>query len=323
MYVIVLSWKIYRIFIFQFLRKIILNLTGKIYSQYLLLIVAILYITSGLLAYYMIISYDSNRIYNPRKVSKEYRVELVNDYIKRVYQKNSILFLGDSQPNGHEFPTDKIFTTLLQKKLNKNVLNFAFQDARILDNIYLLTYLKENDMLFDKIIFNVNQSHIKVSDFTRLDIEKKKDYKLAIFKDIQSFIKLGLTPNPISAPKENISLIKYDNYFDMNTTSIHSYSNKLIELIKTSKQISKDTIIYITPHSKNAVENNNVNDIPSLENFSNIILNICNKEKVKCFEPNIDEDKYFIDIVHFNSLGHKEMTNQLEYFFTDKKTHNK
>ena len=113
------------------------NINGKSYSKYLLLITAILYITSGLLAYYLIVSYDSNRIYSLRKVSKEYRVELANDYIDRVYKKNSILFIGDSQTNGHMFPTDKIFTTLLQQKLNKNVLNLAFQDARILDNKYL------------------------------------------------------------------------------------------------------------------------------------------------------------------------------------------
>ena len=55
-----------------------LNLSGNTYTKYLLLMTAILYTTSGLFAYYMIISYDSNRIYNPRKVSKEYRVEVRN-----------------------------------------------------------------------------------------------------------------------------------------------------------------------------------------------------------------------------------------------------
>jgi hypothetical protein len=295
------------------------NINGKSYSKYLLLITAILYITSGLLAYYLIVSYDSNRIYSLRKVSKEYRVELANDYIDRVYKKNSILFIGDSQTNGHMFPTDKIFTTLLQQKLNKNVLNLAFQDARILDNKYFLSYLKNHNMFFDKIIFNVNQAHIKVSDFTHLDVKQKEDYKLAIFKDIKSFIKLGLMPNPVSAPKESINLAKYDNYFDMNTTGIKSYSNKLLQLIELSKEISNETIIYITPHSKNAIIHNNVDDIINLEKFSNIIFNVCDNESIKCFHPDIVDDKYFVDIVHFNSLGHKKMTNQLEYFLQPQK----
>lgn len=290
------------------------NLTGKTYSKYLLLSVFSIWIVLVALTYYTIINYESNRMYNPRKVSKEYRVELIKDYIDRVYKKNSILFIGDSQPNGHLFPTNKIFTTLLQNKINKNVLNFSFQDAQILDNIYILTYLKDNNMTFNKIIFNVNQSHIKASDFTRLEVEKKKDYKLAILKDLKSFMKFALEPNPKLAPKETITLGKHDNYFDMNTTNIKAYSNKLLQLIDLSKQVSDDTIIYITPHSKNAIINNNIDDIVNLENFSKTIFNICNNKNIKCFQPNIIDDKYYIDIVHFNSLGHKEMTKQLKYF---------
>lgn len=290
------------------------NLTGKTYSKYLLLSVLSVWVVLGALTYSVIISYESNRIYNPRKVPKEYRVELIKDYIDRVYKKSSILFIGDSQPNGHLFPTNKIFTTLLENKINKNVLNLSFQDARILDNIYILTYLKDNNMTFNKIIFNVNQSHIKVNNFTRLEVEKKKDYKLAIWKNLKSFTKLSLQPNPTSTPKEAITLKKYDNYFDMNHTSIKNYSNKLLKLIKLSKSIADDTIIYITPHSHNAILYNNKDDIIPLENFSKVICTVCKNENVKCLEPNIVDDKYYIDIVHFNSLGHEKMSNILNTY---------
>ena len=53
-------------------------------------------------------------------------------------------------------------------KLNKNILNLAFQDSRILDNTIILEYLIENNLKFDSIIFNVNQSHIKVNNFSHL-----------------------------------------------------------------------------------------------------------------------------------------------------------
>ena len=290
------------------------NINRKKYSKYLLLITVIFYISSGLLAYYLIVGYDSNRIYNIRKVSKEYRVELVKDYIDRVYKKNSILFIGDSQPNGANFPTNKIFTTLLQKKLNKNVLNFAFQDARILDNLYILNYLKSNSMFFDKIIFNISPAEVKDSYFMRLEVKNNKNYKLAIFKDIKSFLKFGLMPNPISSPKESIHLIKYNNYFDMNTTSIKLYSNKLLQLIELSKKISNEIIIYITPHSKNAVIYNNKNDLLTLKKFSNDMITICENENIKCIQPDITDDKYYIDIVHFNSLGHIKMSNLLSEY---------
>ena len=65
-------------------------------------------------------SYNENRIYSIRKVPDEYRISLVERFIDKNYKNNSILVLGDSQPNGHLFPEKFIFSKLLENKLNKN-----------------------------------------------------------------------------------------------------------------------------------------------------------------------------------------------------------
>ena len=295
------------------------NVNKKKYIKYLFGIVLTTIFVLVTTSYYFIVNYTSNRIYNPRKVPKEYRVELIKDYINRVYKENSILFIGDSQPNGHKYPTDKIFTTLLQNKIEKNVLNFATQDAGILDNIYILNYLKDNHMIFDTVVFNANPLHVKRSDSQRLEVKNPQDYKWAIIKEIKSFLNLALEPNPVNMPNEKIYLKKYENYFDMNTSTLSDYNSKLQNLITVSKSISKNVIVYITPHSKNAVLYNNKDDLKVLENFSKEMFKVCNSENIICFEPSIKDDKYYIDIVHFNSLGHQEMSNKLSKLLLEMK----
>lgn len=282
-------------------------MTKKFYVNSLIssLIFVILIICTVL--YLKINTYNDNRIYNLRLVDTKFRTKLLEQYIDRVYKNNSILIIGDSQPNGHRFPTEFIFSTLIQKELNKNVINMAFQDSRILDNTFILEYCDKKNYKFDKIIFNVNQSHIKQSDFQHLDLKNNDDYKLKILTDIKSFYKLAFYPNPTNTPSDKLHLSKYKNYFDMNDSTINSYLEKLKNLIKLSNKITNNMIVYITPHSLNAVDFNNKADKNILSNFNNSIFNFCRKNKLHCFEPNITEDKYYIDIVHLNSVGHKKM----------------
>ena len=49
-----------------------------------------------------------------------------------------------------------------------------------------------------------------------------------------------------------------------------------------------------------------------LPKFNSILKGICLEKNVSYFEPNIFESKYFIDIVHFNTEGHKKMAGLLQ-----------
>lgn len=253
-------------------------------------------------------SYNENRIYSIRKVPNEYRISLVERFIDKNYKNNSILILGDSQPNGHRFPEKFIFSKLLENKLNKNILNLAFQDSRILDNTIVLEYLLENNLKFDSIIFNVNQSHIKVNNFSHLKKEKDSYYILGILKESKAFRDFVENPNPILLPSDKLKLTKYNNYFSMSEQQLIDYINKLEVFITLAKKISDNVIIYITPHSINAVKYNNEKDIEILNKFSHDIIKFCENKGVKCIDIDITEDNYYIDIVHFNSKGHEKMS---------------
>lgn len=252
--------------------------------------------------------YNENRIYSIRKVPDDYRISLVEKFIDDNYKNNSILILGDSQPNGHMFPEKFIFSNLLENKLNKNILNLAFQDSRILDNTIVLEYLLENNLKFNTIIFNVNQSHIQGNNFSHLKKEKDSNYVLGILKEPKAFKDFVENPNPILFPSDKLSLSKYEGYFNMSKQQLEEYFQKLEIFINLAKKISDNVIIYITPHSINAVKHNNENDIEILNKFSQDIIKFCENKGIKCIDIDITEDNYYIDIVHFNSKGHEKMS---------------
>ncbi len=94
----------------------------------------------------------------------------------------------------------------------------------------------------------------------------------------------------------------------MNESSIKLYLEKVEKLIESSKEITNKFIIYLTPHATNAILNNNKDDIGVLNKFNQLAYTVCRDKSIDCFEPNIFEDEFYTDIVHFNSLGHKKMT---------------
>lgn len=287
-----------------------IKLTNKLYVLMIILLSIIFLVSIFLIIYLYLKTYEDSRIYSIRKVPEEYRVSLVNNFINNNYKKDSILLLGDSQPNGHMYPTKYIFSNLLENKLKKKIINLAFQDSRILDNIYIIEYLYQNNMKFETLIFNVNQSHIKQNDFSRLKEQGlfPKDFLIGIFVELKSFIQLVVTPNPKFKPNEEIIFLKYENYFEIEQERQKEYFYKLEIFINLAKKISDNVIIYITPHSINAVKHNNENDIEILNKFSQDIIKFCENKGIKCIDIDITEDNYYIDIVHFNSKGHEKMS---------------
>jgi hypothetical protein len=268
-----------------------------------------------LLAFYtfsLINKYDSNRIPNLRKVPAKYRASLVDNYLGRVYENDSILVLGDSQANGALYPTEYIYSTLLQNSLETHIFNLAFQDSRILDNIYILKHALEKEMKFKAVIFSVNHAHVKESDFQRIELKNRKDHLAGLYRDLKSFVLLAFTPNPKIRPSEKLSLYLYPNYFDLNAVNVQLYTGKLNLFLDVAKRLTEKIIVFPTPHSQEAVVYSDKSDIEKLSKFNSILKGICLVKNVSYFEPNIFESKYFIDIVHFNTEGHKEMARLLQ-----------
>ena len=289
------------------------KLTNKKYVLIVILFPAIFILLVSCFIYFSLKFYSSNRIYSIRKVPEDYRVSLVNNFINNNYKDKSILLLGDSQPNGFGYPTKYIFSTLLENKIQKNIINLAFQDSRILDNTFILEYLYQHNMKFENIVYNINQSHIKDSNFSRLK-EKghiQRDFSVGIISELKSFTELAIMPNPKTKPDEALKFKTYEDYFKTGKNDLEEYIIKLEMFIKLAKKVSDNVILYITPHCLNAVKYNNEIYLEKIKYFSKYILKFCENKDIKCVSIDITEDKFYVDIVHFNSRGHEKMSDIL------------
>lgn len=295
-----------------------MKISYKKYTLYTLLFTILFSVSLLFFLIYNLQTYSGNRINNLRVVPKEYRASLIDLFVDSKIElggNSGILILGDSQPNGHAHPTEKTFAYILEQLIKKPVINLAFQDARVLDNIYTLKYIKSKNIKFNKVIFNVNQSHVKQVDFQHLETgENRKSYLQGILEEPKAFLKLVLKPNPKVSPLGDLKLNKYVDYFKIDDNSFSQYSSHLDELISIAKEVSDNVVIYITPHSLNAVKYNNVRDLELLDNFSLGIKYSCHRNKVFCLEPELIEDKYYFDIVHFNEDGHIKFAEILNGF---------
>lgn len=280
---------------------------GKNYSIILivtsLLVLAPIYIS----IFKQIDAYDSSRIYTITKVPDVYRVSLMNKFLDKQYLENSILVVGDSQPHGFGYPEKYIFSTILAKQLNRKVINAAFRDARIDDNIYTLKYLKNKNMQFKTIIFNVNPAHLQEPKQQRLELNSSVDYKIGILEDSKYFRNFTNHFKPTATP--NITFHKYQlspNFFDIPNKSLKLYLSQLKKLISIAKVISKQVIIYASPHCISDVKRLKLNSI-NIHNLDKEVLNLCQENNVTFLKPEITKKEYFGDIVHFNAKGHIEM----------------
>jgi len=284
------------------------NIKSRNYSKSFILvtILILLYIYIAILK--PIEDYNSSRIYNLSKVPEIYRVSLMNRFLDKQYEKNSVLILGDSQPNGFRYPDKDIFSTLLAKKLQKRVINASFRDARVVDSIYVLNYLKSKNMPLDTIIYNVNPAHAKAPTQHRLDVNNSVDYRVGILKNSNIFQDFPNHFNPTITPNNDFyNYPSLPDFFIMPAEALALYLQELKKLITLAKSISKQVIIYATPHYEEDFKRLGLNG-EKVKKLEAIVKTICKENNVTYLKPKLNQREYFKDIVHFNDKGHIEMT---------------
>jgi hypothetical protein len=281
------------------------------YSLYFVLFSLITLFLFYLVTLNPILNYDSDRIYNLRAVPEKYRSSLLEYFLDKRYKEGSVLLLGDSQVYGHEHLTENVFSSLLANKLNKKVINVAFQDSRMLDNIHALEYAIRNNMEFDTIVYNVNLVHAKRPEFGRLDTKNPVDFRFGILGDSQAFyeFKDKMTPQqtyhdrfyeyPVTPTRYKIIDSQYSIYIE-----------NLNKLIRLAKSISKDVIIYITPNDGADVIRREFN-MSNLEIFAKDVNIACKKYGALCLQPNITARENYFDTLHFTLKGHRVMADLL------------
>ncbi len=293
------------------------KLNNKRYVLVVMSISAILVSLFSLGIYLSLKFYSNNRIYFIPRVPEEYRHSLVGNFIDHNYREKSILLLGDSQPYGALYPSKYAFSTLLENKLKKNIINLAVPGSRISYSISVLEYLYQNNMKFEKVIFNVNQNHIPGSAALRLQESKErppKDFLIGILNELNSFTQLAVMPDLTEwhKPKGAVKFEKLNRgHFKIEDEDLKAYARELETLIDLAKKVSNDVIIYITPYCLSVLKGNDESILELLEQFSKHIFAFCEEQQIRCINVNMTEDEFYFDFVHFNSKGHEKMSDIL------------
>ncbi|MDU5326636.1 hypothetical protein [Campylobacter ureolyticus] len=282
----------------------------KKYILYLTTMLIVTFLSSYFYIFLKISNYNEPRVYNLRKIDDKYRSSLMKYYIDKNYKKNSILILGDSQANGVNFTYNSTFGAILGKKLNKNVFVLALQDARILDNLLISNYLNSKNYKFDAVIFDVNQGHTQELYVRRL-LEYSSDWRISVLANQKSFFDFVQNLNPKSDSNQK-PLEKYELKHMGNGGHIvkneNIYFEQLQEFTNSLKLITDKIIFYVTPRPWDNFDfSTTQNGKEKIINFNNKVLNFCKKNGIICIIPKIYSNKYYIDIVHFNKLGHEKL----------------
>lgn len=262
------------------------------------------------------IRYDSNYIYgfSPKENQKKQRIKkstvTINDAGLRSQinwkdnKKNKIVFLGDSITYGGSYIDDKeTFSHLVCKKNNKFICGNAGVNAYSVINIVMRSRYDYR--------FNESQKFVFLlapGDFYREYIGANS---LHFYLNKKKFLFPAITEaiNFVSTKYDlNNYISKFDdtNKVDQNKKDLIDFSIDLLdEEIKRLQNENKEVFLFYTiekldKKSRKPINRYILNKIESLK-FKNFI----NLEEV------LNNDKYFYDSVHYNSLGHEEVAKKI------------
>lgn len=286
-------------------------MNGKKFLYLVLVLVVLLNLILYSSIFFFFKTFSSDRIPNIRLLPLEYRLSFVSGLMKNFNKNYEILLIGDSQPNGYLHNDNSIFSFFMKEKCNLNVLNLAFQDGRVEDAVLIAKQLKKEGRKFKYIIFNINPSHVKNSDFGHMSILKSNLY-MGIATNPKSFFRVFFEPNPKENTSQNLVLRKYDSdYFKLSISELETYFQKILYLHGIASELSDNFIVYITPHSNESIlyqtnsakllENKNLFALKAKEYFKGINIKLLELD-------NEFANSDFIDIVHFNMSGHEKMS---------------
>jgi len=190
-----------------------------------------------------------------------------NDYFKSD-EIDSIMLIGDSFAEGPGVKIDKIFAKILEKKINKKVLNFGNSGTE--PKTQLIRYLKYNkDYNFDELIYFFlpqNDYSLAKSIETKKEIKKNSElieFGILKYTIIDFLARFTYSYNFIRSLAYSIDInfdYGYENlsYFYNNKENI-DYTFKFLEKIINSKQVSTFVVIIPTIYDINNFQKNKKN----------------------------------------------------------------
>lgn len=291
------------------------NWTIKLISFIFINIILIL----ALLYFFKITMFSySDRMPNIRKVSKEYRLNIVQDYINYKFKQGTTydIVIGDSQFYGFKQYEKDTFPYLLKKEFsNKNIINLSIVDGTERDLNLILQILKDKKVKINRIIYNFNLSHFS----TILLNDKLPSQSLNTFSNLYT---LKLQKDYWTSFIEKTFLEKkysqrYDTRkYDINRYNITNKNDKNFEyLLKNMQSLSKKVLIILSPHSISSLENSNY-DIQKFKKNITKYKNIISKTNCETLDLTFEFNKScFLDILHLSIHGHKEITQSILKYY--------
>lgn len=241
-------------------------------------------------------------------------------------QKFDYIFIGSSRVENSVIPE------IIEQKTNKKTLNLGMSALKLKDMVFILKFLKEYNIKYNKIFIQVDYSYNFQEDFSKFFSYELLPYANTSYKEINNylaatnknyfylknvpFLKYSNSEQLIGFRKIFLSSLKRTTIFSQNKgykaifgssiKEIQKMPNFIIENNKYQLEIDnfakkeKLNINYFsTPVSLNTSNLNFFDklkkNIPSLTNFHNVIAN----------------EKYFNDNCHLNHDGAVAFTNIL------------
>ena len=230
------------------------------------------------------IEYDEDGIvwhkknYKTRHVSRCFDVEYetnnvgardYNDYFKSE-KINSIMLIGDSYVEGPGVEIDKTFAKILEREINKKVLNFGNSGTN--PKTQLIRYLKYNkDYNFDNLIYfflpyndysspNVLNNTKKIEPVNNFDLI---NFGILKYRIVDFLARFTYSYNFIRSVSYSIDInfdYGYQNlsYFYDNKKNI-DYTFDFLEKIISSKKVSAFVVIIPTIYDINNFQKNKIN----------------------------------------------------------------
>ncbi len=257
----------------------------------------------------------SIRIPRVRSFPDEARILVAQEFLseKRKSQP-TIVVMGDSQPNGMGMNENTIFSGLLNE--SHPVINVAFQDARPMDALILLDEMNAAGIVPECIVYNVNPSHVKVTQDSHLAIEGvddmgRRNLIVEIFKNPIIWKKGADKTMKSVTNTTNMERRFSEDYLKIDNPE--PYLKILERFIRKARERSPNVIVYMTPHAPISMEVNHFSQTELDSFFQEFVQPLCRRHGVTCLDPAPEfTNADFIDIVHFSARGHRKMADYLE-----------
>lgn len=252
-----------------------------------------------------------SRVFNVRLVPDSYRAPLMDAFIATASTANSkplIVVLGDSQSWGFRQREERVFSTLLQKKLpHYRVLNLSVVDGRLKDQLAILEMLDARGIRPKLILSSTNLAHVKNTEMQRLPKTALPSW--AYFLSPLNVVRIGEFAPPSDREPSEMAYKRFqvpDRFVD-SKQGLEKSAELLERTLRRARDIAEHVYFYMPPHAVDDFASYNY-DRALYDGQVRDLIAACATTGAICDDLSSSLPlKAFQDVVHLNRSGHEKM----------------